>query len=73
MTSYAASARLQHVSPHLRDRAWSVSALPHIDAEEPVLVVEAADERRQVLPSLDDLTRILGETMFFTLDPESWR
>jgi hypothetical protein len=73
VTSYAASARLQHVSPHLRDRVWSVPMVANIDADEPAEIVEATDQRLHTLPSLDDLTRIFGETMFFTLDPESWR
>ncbi len=73
MTSYAVTARIQPVSPHLRDRAWSFATVPSADVDQPGVIVDAADQGWHALPSLDDFARILGETMFFMLDPESWR
>jgi hypothetical protein len=73
VTSYAVTARIQPVSPHLRDREWSIPAVPNTDTDEPGVIVDAADEGRHTLPSWDDLARAVSETMFFTLDPESWR
>lgn len=73
MTSYAVTARIQPVSPHLRDRAWSIVTMPSADADQPAVIVDAADEAERARPSWDDLTRAVSETMFFMLDPESWR
>ena len=73
VTSYAVTARIQPVSPHLRDRAWSIATVPNAEGDQPATIVDATDQGGHALPSLDDLTRILSETMFFMLSPESWR
>jgi hypothetical protein len=73
VTSYAVTARIQPVSPHLRDRAWSIAIVPNAEGDQPTVIVDATDHGGHALPSLDDLTRILSETMFFMLSPESWR
>ena len=74
MTSYAVTARIQPVSPHLRDRAWSIATAPTTPtSDQPAVIVDATDHAGRALPSWTDLTRILGETMFFMLSPESWR
>ena len=70
VTSYAVTARIQPVSPHLRDRAWAFDAAPSADDDQPVVIMDATD---QGLPILPDFGRILSETMFFMLSPESWR
>ena len=73
MTSYAVTARIQPVSPHMRDRAWSIATTPSAEADQPAVIIDAADHGGHALPSWPDLTRILSETMFFMLSPESWR
>ena len=73
MTSSAVTARIHPGSPHLRDRAWSIAMVPNAEGDQPAVIVDAPDHGGHALPSLDDLTRILGETMFFMLSPESWR
>jgi type IV secretory pathway protease TraF len=73
VTSYAVTARIQPVSPHLRDRAWSIVTMPSADVDQPAVIVDATDQGGRALPSWGDLTRAVSETMFFMLDPESWR
>ena len=67
------TARIQPVSPHLRDRAWAIDAAPSADDDQPAVIVDATDQGGHALPSLPDVGRILSETMFFMLSPESWR
>jgi len=73
VSSYAVTARIQPVSPHLRDRAWAFDAAPSAGDDQPVVIVDATDQGDHARPILPDVGRILSETMFFVLSPESWR
>lgn len=73
MTSYAVTARIDAVSPHLRDRAWSIVTMPSAEVDQPAVIVETADQVGRALPGWDDLARVVIETMFYMLDPEGWR